>query len=365
MRNRKQTRRTNRRVKRDEGLFAGVLNRPTPAFPLVGRPRPKRRSVDAPYSTIDASNGESKKPEANSKQIGSPQSNPTRSNSTEPQSAEPRTIEAVIQAKIESAQQKKAAAASVEQSSYQSETRRPLVCLAFVFPLIMAYEIGTMMLGRAGLRSGVDQWLDQLLSSLGFGQLILLPLITTAIMMAWHHRIDDHWRVRWPVLTGMALEALGLGLILFWIANAVHLSSHSSLVTAIPATIEAHSIGIASTDNGTMIVAPAARLATLMAFIGSGIYEEVFFRLILLLPAIAWATRLTNPKMGTVLGMLVVSVVFATLHYDIINPAGAEFELSSFFFRFTASIVFCVLFLFRGFGIAVGAHVAFDALTQL
>jgi hypothetical protein len=163
----------------------------------------------------------------------------------------------------------------------------------------------------------------------------------------------------------MALEALGLGLILFWIANAVHLSSHSSLVTAIPATIEAHSIGIASTDNGSMVVAPAARLATLMAFIGSGIYEEVFFRLILLLPAIAWATRLTNPKMGTVLGMLVVSVVFATLHYDIINPAGAEFELSSFFFRFTASIVFCVLFLFRGFGIAVGAHVAFDALTQL
>ena len=102
-----------------------------------------------------------------------------------------------------------------------------------------------------------------------------------------------------------------------------------------------------------------------MAFIGSGIYEELFFRLILLVPTIHWASRLTNRKFGAVAGIILVSLVFATLHYEVVNPAGTAFDLSSFFFRFVASIVFCVLFLFRGFGIAVGTHVAFDVLTQL
>ena len=85
----------------------------------------------------------------------------------------------------------------------------------------------------------------------------------------------------------------------------------------------------------------------------------------LLLPAIYWASRLTGRHLGTLCGILVVSVLFAAVHYNILNPAGAEFELSSFLFRLAASIVFCVLFLFRGFGIAVGTHVAFDLLTQI
>lgn len=263
----------------------------------------------------------------------------------------PKTIEKVIQARIESAEQKKSAAAQLEKSDYQYETKRPLVCLAFVFPLILAYELGTLMLGRQAFRSGVDQWLAQLLNNIGFGQLVLLPVVTAGIMIIWHHRIDDHWRIRWRVLPGMMLEAVGLGLMLFWAANAFHLISHSPVVTAIPASLGS--------------ITPERWWPTTMAFIGSGIYEELFFRLILLVPVMHWASQLTNRKFGAAAGIIGVSLIFATLHYEVINPAGSEFELSSFFFRFAASIVFCVLFLFRGFGIAVGTHVVFDVLTQL
>jgi membrane protease YdiL (CAAX protease family) len=191
----------------------------------------------------------------------------------------------------------------------------------------------------------------QLLNNIGFGQLVLLPVVTAGIMIIWHHRIDDHWRIRWPVLTGMVVETAGLGLMLYWAANAFHLISQSALVAAIPAS--------------TVTISPDRWIPTTMAYIGSGIYEEVFFRLILLIPAIHWATQLTNRKFGAASGIILVSLVFAALHYDVINPAGTVFDLSSFFFRFAASIVFCVLFLFRGFGIAVGTHVAFDVLTQL
>ena len=270
---------------------------------------------------------------------------------SESKPSKPKTIQRVVQSRIESVQQKKATADQLENSIYQNETKRPLVCLAFVFPLIVAYELGTLMLGRQAFRSGVDQWLAQLLNNIGFGQLVLLPVVTAGIMIIWHHRVDDHWRIRWPVLTGMVVETAGLGLMLYWAANAFHLISQSALVTAIPASIET--------------ISPDRWLPTTMAYIGSGIYEEVFFRLILLIPAIHWATQLTSRKFGAVSGIILVSLVFAALHYEVINPAGTAFDLSSFFFRFAASIVFCVLFLFRGFGIAVGTHVAFDVLTQL
>ena len=56
---------------------------------------------------------------------------------------------------------------------------------------------------------------------------------------------------------------------------------------------------------------------------------------------------------------------FAVLHYDLINPAGAPLNIYGFLFRFSASVIFCLLFLFRGFGIAVGTHVIYDVMTQL
>ena len=69
--------------------------------------------------------------------------------------------------------------------------------------------------------------------------------------------------------------------------------------------------------------------------------------------------------MGMFLAVLVCSTVFALLHYDVINPAGTPFDWPSFFIRFLASVFFCVVFLTRGFGVAVGTHAAYDVLTQI
>jgi hypothetical protein len=230
---------------------------------------------------------------------------------------------------------------------YYDETRRPIVCLAFVFPFLIFYEIGSIWIGRDAFRSGIDQWLDQALRQIGFGQLFLLPLVAMAVMIVWHHRDQDHWRIRVPVLAGMLTEAFGLGLILFCAANAI-------LLLAGPSA------------SGTAIVSPSQWWASVVGLVGSGIYEELVFRILLLVPVVYWASRLiANRKSATVFGMVAVSLLFAALHYNVFNPAGNQFELSSFVFRFVASIVFCVLFLFRGFGIAVGTHVAYDVLTQV
>jgi hypothetical protein len=98
---------------------------------------------------------------------------------------------------------------------YHVETRRPLVCLAFVLPFLVFYEVGSILFGQDSFRSGIDQWFHQILNQFGAGQLVLLPLVTVGIMLTWHHQQNDHWRIRIPILLGMLVEAVGLGAILF------------------------------------------------------------------------------------------------------------------------------------------------------
>jgi len=264
-----------------------------------------------------------------------------------------KAIEKVLLSKTEARQRRKLE--GLQTTKYQSETQRPLVCLAFVLPLLLFYEIGSIFLSDAGnfsasrLRSGVDQWFHQFLQQFGFGQLVLLPLVTVGVILAWHHRVNDHWRIRPTVLMGMLTEAAGLGLILFCAANSLNLLFGGAAPAA------QASVGL-SVDWWADVV----------GCVGSGIYEELLFRVVLLVPAIHCLSRtFKDRKLAVVIGVGLVSLVFASMHYNVFNPAGNQFELSSFMFRFGASIVFCALFLYRGFGIAVGTHAAYDVLTQI
>jgi membrane protease YdiL (CAAX protease family) len=218
----------------------------------------------------------------------------------------------------------------------------------FVLPLILTYESLTLGLPGTAIRSGLDQWISYFLSALGLGQLVFLPVVATLVLLLAHHRQRDHGRVSLTVVCWMGIESIGLGLLMFWAANAVLLSTCLSQevppVSAIPSE---------------------QWWPETVALIGSGIYEELVFRLILL----TWSTELicrwTGLSFSHWIAIVIISLLFAALHYDFVNPAGGPFEWSGFLFRCLASVVFSVLFLFRGFGVAVGTHVAYDLLAQL
>ncbi len=259
------------------------------------------------------------------------------------------SIEAVLNSKANDREQRKLE--RQKSALYQDETRRPIMCLAFVLPLLLFYEFGSILLGHQSLRSGIDQWFHQPLNQLGLGGIVILPMVTIAVLLTRHHQSNDHWKIRPSVLLGMLVEAVGLGLILFWAANAI-----LRLVESDPLATATASLPGSSSAVWTSIVAS----------VGSGIYEELIFRIGLLTLLTVWARRFFPDKnAATVVGVIAVSLLFAGLHYSILNPAGNNFELSTFVFRVFASIVFCVLFIFRGFGIAVGVHVAYDVLTQI
>jgi len=236
----------------------------------------------------------------------------------------------------------------VASAGYWVESRQPLASLLFVAPLLAIYEAGIIMLGPQAVCNGADAWLRWSLDRLGFGQYFLLPILTVGILLGWHHTTRRPWTVARGVFYGMTVESLLLACCLRWI---LHLQGTLLQVA-----------------NGAPIAGPLdsawRMIRTGVGFLGAGIYEELLFRLILL-SLLLWGLRaLGVPRPAAALGAVVASsLLFSAAHY--IGAYGEPIHWFSFLFRFLAGVFFGVLFLYRGFGISVGAHAGYDVLVGL
>ncbi len=112
---------------------------------------------------------------------------------------------------------------------YLRQSRRPLVSLAFVLPLLALYEGGVLYLGPAAMRNGADVWLRRWLDQLGFGQYFLLPALTVGLLLAWHHTTQERWRLSREVLLGMYVESSLLAVVLLGIGYLQRSLSHLAL----------------------------------------------------------------------------------------------------------------------------------------
>ena len=72
--------------------------------------------------------------------------------------------------------------------------------------------------------------------------------------------------------------------------------------------------------------------------------------------------RLSRPR-ALAVAVLTTSLAFSLAHY--VGPAAEAFDLFTFTFRTIAGAFFAVLFVTRGFGVAVGTHAAYDLLVGI
>jgi hypothetical protein len=103
----------------------------------------------------------------------------------------------------------------------------------------------------------------------------------------------------------------------------------------------------------------------LMLSLGAGLYEELFFR-VLLVSTIAAGARVllgANGRVAGILATVVGAVVFSAFHY--IGPYGDPFQVQSFAFRTISGVAFSALYLVRGFGITAWTHALYDAFLLL
>lgn len=106
-------------------------------------------------------------------------------------------------------------------------------------------------------------------------------------------------------------------------------------------------------------VGSGSRLQTLALSIGAGLFEEFFFRVVLisvlffLLKPLLRSAVLTGTV--TVVG---ASFLFALSHY--VGNMGENFFLYSFLYRWVAGFLFTVLYFERGFGVTAYTHAFYD-----
>lgn len=240
-------------------------------------------------------------------------------------------------------------------TDYWQQSQRPLAALALVLPLLVLYEAGVVVLGNQAVRNGADVWLRQILDLLGLGHYLLLPLLTLAVLMAWHHVRRDPWRISATVPLVMFAESAVWGLLLMGVGRL-----QATLVSE--AFVSWHGPPPASLTAAAALSAPLA--GRLLGFAGAGVYEEVLFRL-LLVPGVATCAERLGARRGMTAAVAIVltSLIFSAAHY--VGPHGDVFELFSFSFRALAGAFFAVIFVTRGFGIAAGAHALYDVFVSL
>ena len=232
---------------------------------------------------------------------------------------------------------------------YWEQSAQPLTSLCFVAPLLVLYEMGMVWLGPEAMRNGADVWLRSSLATLGFGQYCVLPALTCIWLLGWHHLTRREWRFHGDILGGMVCESvlLGIGLLILAAACA-----------------EMTGDAVPLTESTVAVVSATDRVPDLLCFLGAGIYEELLFRVLLLSGMIFLGRRIGADWISaTIVAVCATSILFASAHYRIFFDIGSDFTWCSFFFRCGAGSLFSVLFLRRGFGIAVGTHAAYDVLV--
>jgi membrane protease YdiL (CAAX protease family) len=219
---------------------------------------------------------------------------------------------------------------------YWVESRRPLVSLVFIAPLLAIYEIGVVWFRV--IPNGADDLMRRFLDLFGFSQHLLLPGLLIAILLGWQYLSRQPWRLSPGILPAMAAEAILLGL-------------------CVRVMVFAQNLVIGLEMGG--------KIKNAIGYLGAGIYEELLFRLILL-SLLIWVFRRAGatPRVGMILAVLVSSLIFSAAHH--VGPYGEwPVQWSHFIFRTLAGVFFSLVYVYRGFGIAAGSHAAYDIMVGM
>ncbi len=230
---------------------------------------------------------------------------------------------------------------------YWDLTHRPLQCLVFLLPMVLAYEVG-MALTHGSLSLEVRPaalasqqllyWFFSLFGATG-GYLPGFALIL--ILLVWHVAAHHAWRISSWGLLGMAGESVILAIPILLLNDFLP----GRVLEAV-------------TQGG-----PRSSIEELLLCIGAGIYEELVFRLIVisLLTLLLIDILRVRQVTGVALAVIISSLLFSAHHYA---PIGNDaWSAGSFAFRAAAGAYLAAVFVVRGFGLAVGCHAFYDLIA--
>ena len=229
---------------------------------------------------------------------------------------------------------------------YFENTNNLLYSFLVSLPLFFLYEILILISqpsGDAIVRISVDVWIKSLFSSLGVSaisfSLLIIAIVWLFILYKEKERLKTLKFAYFPMLL---LEATIYAIVVAFISQ--------SLVSFM--------LNMAASD-------PIATLTTtqkLALSLGAGLYEELFFRVILVTVFILIFTKVFGKKWAAVTASVVLSaLLFSAVHY--IGSMGDAFTLGSFLYRFLFGLILNGIYVWRGFGVAAWTHAIYDIMV--
>ncbi|HVX40753.1 MAG TPA: CPBP family intramembrane glutamic endopeptidase [Gemmatimonadaceae bacterium] len=239
-------------------------------------------------------------------------------------------------------------------ASYYTASRSHRYSILFALPLLVGYEALAALLAQPGkpeLRNGADAILRGLFTLVAgqYGSTIFMAVV---VLVGVGLVIRDLKKSRQPLRAGVFAGML---------AEAVVLALAFGFVIGITTAKLLGSLKALSMSP----IAETSWTTRLMLSLGAGLYEELFFR-VLLVGGLAAGARIVlgfGRRSAGVLAAVVGALVFSAFHY--IGPYGDPFQLQSFVFRALSGLAFSGLYLLRGFGITAWTHALYDAFLLL
>jgi hypothetical protein len=200
--------------------------------------------------------------------------------------------------------------------------------LVLVFPLLLAYAVGVLFVGRV---NGADVITRSLYGALGRTPYLLVYAAASILFLMWVRRGQRSAALRVEIVGPVVLEA----------------------------SIYAFTLGAAITLVVDRLLGLGIDGSSLVSALGAGVHEELVFRLGLFAGLVA-LFRGTG-KLGFVAALVVSSVLFAAAHH--IGAHGEPFTMHAFVFRSLAGAAFAAIFWFRSLAHAVYAHALYDLVV--
>ena len=260
-------------------------------------------------------------------------------------------------------------------TSYWERTQWPLQSLIFLLPLLVGYEIGAAVFAPEGNQRlpqiYAERMLGQFFNWLGVTGYYLPGVIAVVVLLCQHLVRRDPWRLE-PRLYGvMAVESLLLAAPLFVFSimitrpvPAMHDGAHDVVEIArnLRGLLLSH-----PADAATGLDSVASWKEGLVFSIGAGIYEELVFRLIIIVLAhILLSDLLALPRSWSAAGTIAISAVSFALYHPFETYAAWQWssdDWGRFTFYSLAGLYFAAIYVYRGFGIVAATHALYDVMV--
>ena len=233
---------------------------------------------------------------------------------------------------------------------YHALTKGLLYSFLAALPLFIIYEVLILLTAPTTeiiVRISVDLWFKQLLQLIGLDALniSLLIVFTVGIFILIHKR-EELNELRVGYFGVMLVEST-----LWAILVALISSSLTNLILP--------DMALQSGESAVQL----SYIQKLTLSLGAGLYEELFFR-VLLVSLLIW---IFNKWFGSkswasyASAILLSAILFSAAHYS--GNMGDPFTMSSFLFRFIFGVILNGIYVWRGFGVTAWTHALYDIIV--